>query len=144
MMPWPGARASSRRLATPGWQQKVGDQPSSSSSSSPGTHTTFASIQLNKMAGGTSGKGDNLLIKSLGSVIVANSCSTAADNSATVLAGNFENYCTGGGKTIARDLEKSENEKVSIPGDLGPNLANDHQHEGLNEPSSTNITPSAS
>ena len=129
--PGPGARASSRRLATPGWQQKVGDQ-SSSSSSSPGNHTTFASIQLNTMAGGTLGKGD-ILIESLGSVIAANSCSTAADISATVLAGNFEKHCTQGGKTIARDLDKSENLKVSIPGKLGPNLANDHQPEGLNE-----------
>jgi hypothetical protein len=89
--PGPGARASSRRLATPGWQQKVGDLPSSSSSSSPGTNTTFASIQLNKMAGGTSGRGDSFKLKSLGSVIAANSCSTAAENSATVLAGKFEN-----------------------------------------------------
>ena len=86
--PGPGTRASSRRLATPGWQQKVGDQ-SSSSSSSPVNHTTFASIQLNTMAGGTPGKGV-ILIGSLGSVIAANSCSTAADISATVLAGNFE------------------------------------------------------
>jgi hypothetical protein len=61
--PGPGARASSRRLSTPGWQQKVGDLPSSSSSSSPGTNTTFASIQLNKMAGGTSGKGDSFILK---------------------------------------------------------------------------------
>ena len=111
-----------------------------------GTHTTFASIQLNVMAGGTSGRGDSLGVKSLGSVIVANSCSTAADNSATVLAGKFENHCTGGGKTIARDLKQSENEKVSIPGNHGPNLnlANDHQTEGPNEPTSTNITPRAS
>ena len=92
--PGPGTRASSRRLATPGWQQKVGDQ-SSSSSSSPGNHTTFASIQLNTMAGRTPGKGV-ILIESLGSVIAANSCSTAADISATVLAGNFEKYCTQG------------------------------------------------
>ena len=70
------------------------------------------------------------LIESLGSVITANSCSTAADISATVLAGKFENL---GGKTIARDLVKSENRKVSIPEQLGPNLANDHQPGGQNE-----------
>jgi hypothetical protein len=82
------------------------------------------------MAGGTSGKGDSLTLKSLGSVIAANSCSTAADISATVLAGKFEIL---GGKTIARDLVKSEKEKVSIPEQLGPNLANDHQPGGQNE-----------
>ena len=141
--PGPGARASSRRLATPGWRQKVEDQPSSSSTSSLGTDTTFASIQMNVMAGGTSGRGDSLGIKSLGSDIVANSCSTAADNSAAVLAGKFENYCKGGGKTIARDWNQIKNEKVSIPGDLGHNLANDHQTGGPNETPSTNITPRA-
>ena len=82
------------------------------------------------MAGGTSGKGDSLNLKSLGSAMAANSCSTAADISATVLAGKFEIL---GGKTIAKVLEKSEKLKVSIPGNLGPNLANDHQTEGLNE-----------
>ena len=129
--PGPGARASSRRLATPGWQQKVGDQ-SSPSSSSPGNHTSFTSIQLNTMAGGTPGKGA-MLIDSLGSVIAANSCLTAADISETVLAGDFEKYCTQGGKTIARDLEKSEIMKVSIPVQLGPNLAKDHHPEGRNK-----------
>ena len=84
------------------------------------------------MAGGTPGKGVSLR-ESLGSVIAANSCSTAADISATVLAGNFEKYCTQGGKTIARDLEKSEIMKVSIPVQLGPNLANNHHPEGRNK-----------
>ena len=98
---------------------------------------------MNVMAGGTSGRGDSLGVKSLGSDIVANSSSTAADNSAAVLAGKFENYCKGGGKTIARDWNQIKNEKVSIPGDLGHNLANDHQTGGPNETPSTNITPRA-
>ena len=127
--PGPGAGASSRSLATPGWQHNVGNQ-SSSSSSSPGKHTTFANIQLN-------------MTESFDSVIAANSCSTAADISATVLAGNFELHT--GREDDSDGLEKSENKKVSIAEKLGPNLAADHHPEGVNiHTTSSNITPSAS
>ena len=71
-----------------------------------------------------------------GSVIVACSCSTAAEHSAGVLAGNL-NFCdkcthTQGGKTIARNLDLEITSKVFGSGYLDPNLAVKLHPEGVN------------
>jgi hypothetical protein len=105
--PGPGAGASPRCLETPSWRQRLGRQSPLTSSSSSGTNRSFNVFHTSSETGETSGVEENLILTTnLGSVVC--SCSTAAEHSAVVLAGNYFSNCTQGGKTTAEQYLKFE------------------------------------
>ena len=92
---------------------------------------------MNRMARGNFRRENILGGEIVGSVIVACSCycSTAAEHSAVVLAGNSYNFekCTHtqGGKTIARNSELVTKSNIFGSGYLDPNLAVNLHPEGV-------------
>ena len=133
-IPGPGTRASQGCLEIPCRKQKFGEKSSSDLPSSSGAIRNFTGVHGSSEEGELSGpKYDSSLVISkqlLGSD--ACSCSTAATNCGTVLAGNNILNCTLGGKTTGgRNKQYNKDNELSLYGQLGQKSGPNQTSQGI-------------